>query len=148
VPIDGFMDRFVAQVESLLKRNRVELKTQIRTGGTVYLDQEKMLRVFHNIVLNSVEAMPEGGKLVIEVDSLGDNIVFGFADTGPGIPDEIRGSLFQSFVTMGKRQGTGLGLAVARELVEAHGGTITFTSIKGSGTTFLVSIPEKAAATT
>ncbi len=143
VSINDFVKRFIKQMESLLARSQVTLKTQIRTGGTVEIDQEKMLRVFHNIVLNAVEAMPEGGRLVIEVDRLGDHIVFGFADTGPGIPEEIRGSIFRSFVTMGKRQGTGLGLAVAREIVENHGGTISFTSIKGSGTTFLVSIPER-----
>jgi signal transduction histidine kinase/putative methionine-R-sulfoxide reductase with GAF domain len=143
VSVKPYMKRFFKQIDTLLKRNHIELKTQVRTGGIIHIDQDKMLRVFHNIVLNSVEAMPDGGRIVVEVDRLGNNVVFGFADSGPGIPDEIRGSLFRSFVTMGKRQGTGLGLAVAREIVEAHNGTISFTSVKGSGTTFLVSIPEE-----
>jgi two-component system, NtrC family, sensor kinase len=85
--------------------------------------------------------MDRGGKLTIEADELDDHLHFSFTDTGRGIPEEIQGSIFRSFITLGKRQGTGLGLAVAREVVEAHGGAINFTTVQGGGTTFLVSLP-------
>ena len=136
-----FVDEFKAQVEQHLKSNGVELEIHLRTAGSVRLDTEKMIRAFNNIAINAAEAMVGGGKMIFEVDRLGDELIFSFTDTGPGIPDEIQGSLFQSFVTLGKENGTGLGLAVAREIVEAHGGKINFTTVRGGGTTFLVSIP-------
>ena len=136
-----FVDEFRAQVEQHLKSNNVELEIHLRTAGSVRLDTEKMIRAFNNIAINAAEAMVGGGKMIFEVDRLGNELIFSFTDTGPGIPDEIQGSLFQSFVTLGKENGTGLGLAVAREIVEAHGGKINFTTVRGGGTTFLVSIP-------
>jgi signal transduction histidine kinase len=62
-------------------------------------------------------------------------------DTGSGIPEEIRGKLFQSFVSSGKPGGTGLGLAMVKRTVDAHGGTIAFDSTPGKGTRFIVRIP-------
>jgi signal transduction histidine kinase/putative methionine-R-sulfoxide reductase with GAF domain len=135
------IQQFIKEIEPVLERNHITLKSHIRTSGNLLVDREKLLRVFHNIALNAVESMVKDGNLTIEVDRVGDHIEFGISDTGPGIPDEIRGSLFRSFVTHGKRQGTGLGLAVSREIVEAHGGTISFTTVTGRGTTFFIRIP-------
>jgi signal transduction histidine kinase len=136
-----FMDGFVRQISSLLESRNVKLDLHLRTTGTARIDEEKLLRAFHNVVNNAVEAMPRGGKLIIEVDHLGRELMFGFTDSGDGIPEEIQGSLFESFVTLGKEHGTGLGLAVSREIVEAHGGRISFTTVRGGGTTFLITIP-------
>jgi signal transduction histidine kinase/putative methionine-R-sulfoxide reductase with GAF domain len=141
VLLGDVIDEFLSGIKPLLKSRKIELTTHIRLSGAVRLDREKIIRAFNNIVQNAVEAMDEGGNLTFEVDQLGGEIVFGFTDTGPGIAEEIQGSLFQSFVTLGKIQGTGLGLAVAREIVDAHEGAISFTTMKGKGTTFLVSIP-------
>ncbi len=143
VLVEAFTADFIKQIRPRLEANDIELVTRIRLEGSVYLDRYKMLRVFHNIVRNAIEEMASGGRLTIEIDQLGDEIVFGFTDTGSGISEEVQGSLFQSFVTLGKRQGTGLGLSVAREIVQAHGGKISFTTINGKGTTFLVSLPYK-----
>jgi signal transduction histidine kinase/putative methionine-R-sulfoxide reductase with GAF domain len=136
-----FMECFARQIRAPLQGRNIELELHLRTAGTARIDEDKMLRVFHNVVNNAVEAMPRGGKLIIEVDNLGRELMFGFTDTGDGIPDEIQGSLFESFVTLGKEHGTGLGLAVSREIVEAHGGHISFTTVRGGGTTFLITIP-------
>lgn len=141
VLLEEFMEGFAGQVRRHMESNGVKLRMHLRTAGAVSMDQDKMFRAFQNIVLNAVEAMPEGGEVIVEVDRLGDEVVFGFTDTGPGVPEEIQGNLFNSFVTLGKEQGTGLGLAVAREIVEAHGGKINFTTSRGGGTTFIISIP-------
>ncbi|MCP4599792.1 MAG: GAF domain-containing sensor histidine kinase [Proteobacteria bacterium] len=141
--LEDFTEDFIKQIQQHLEINNIKLVTGIRLQGSVHLDRDKMLRVFHNIVRNAIEEMESGGTLTFEVDQLGDEIVFGFTDTGGGVPEEVQGSLFQSFVTLGKRQGTGLGLSVAREIVQAHGGKISFTTINGKGTTFLVSLPYK-----
>jgi signal transduction histidine kinase len=141
VDVTQTMQRFFEQIGPFLRSNNVDLETYVRLTGKVRMDEEKMLRAFHNIVNNAVEAMKNGGTLTIEVDRLGRQAVFGFTDTGTGIPDAIHGSIFKSFVTVGKGQGTGLGLAVARKAVEAHGGSISFTTSRDSGTTFLIKIP-------
>jgi signal transduction histidine kinase len=63
------------------------------------------------------------------------------SDNGPGIPEELRDTLFDAFVTHGKKKGVGLGLAIAKSIVEAHSGTITFDTSMGQGTTFHVRLP-------
>ncbi|MCP4600562.1 MAG: GAF domain-containing protein [Proteobacteria bacterium] len=141
VLLDEVMSDLVEEIRPYLKNNNIDLITHIHLSGAVRLDRGKILRVFHNIVRNAVEAMENGGTLTIEVDKSGQEMVFSFIDTGSGIPENIQGSLFQSFVTSGKGQGTGLGLSVAREIVEAHQGEIVFTTISGKGTTFSISIP-------
>ncbi len=141
VLVKDLMDTLLREVGPLLATRDISLVSYPRITGAAQIDAEKMLRAFHNIVRNAVEAMARGGKLTIEVDQLGDEVIFSFTDTGAGIPEEIQGSLFQSFVTLGKDQGTGLGLSVAREIVQAHSGTISYTTLPGKGTTFLVSIP-------
>ncbi len=141
VRIDEFMERFMGQLKPQLEAQQIELRYSIRTSGRIRVDEEKFLRAFNNIVCNAIEVMGPGGRLTIEVDRVGNEVVFGFTDTGPGIPEKIQGSIFESFVTMGKDQGTGLGLAVAREVVEAHHGKINFSTVQGEGTTFLISLP-------
>lgn len=140
VDLGDFLERLIRQMIPHLASGGIELRQFVRTSGTVRVDEDKLTRVFMNIAVNAVEAMPDGGTLIVEVDRLDDEVVFGFTDTGPGIPEEIQGSLFESFVTMGKEHGTGLGLAVSREIVEAHGGRISYTTSPGGGTTFMVSI--------
>jgi signal transduction histidine kinase/putative methionine-R-sulfoxide reductase with GAF domain len=141
VQLRDFIDRFVKQIIHHLESSAITLDLQIRTSGTARLDEDKMTRAFQNIVINAVEAMPVGGSVTIEVDQIGAELIFSFTDTGAGIPEEIQGSLFQSFVTLGKENGNGLGLAVAREIVEGHGGKISFTTSRAGGTTFIIAIP-------
>ena len=137
------IESFAADVRPGLEKRDIALNLSLKTGGAVVLDQDKMLRVFHNLVTNAAEAMTGRGRIVIETDRGDSETLFRFIDDGPGIPEKIRGVLFQSFVTHGKKQGTGLGLAVSKEIVEAHGGTIRFTTAMGHGTTFIVTIPDR-----
>jgi signal transduction histidine kinase len=73
----------------------------------------------------------------------GESLVFELADDGAGIPAAVRSRLFQPFATFGKQGGTGLGLAMARRIVEAHGGTIGAASEDGAGTTFRIELPSE-----
>lgn len=143
VLVGDLMSEFERQVAPLINAAGVRMAVKLRTTGSVRVDIEKLLRVFYNIVRNAVEAMEHQGgtKLLVEVDQLGGETLFSFTDDGPGVPEKIQGELFDSFVTAGKNQGTGLGLAVAKEIVEAHGGQIEFETVEGQGTTFLVRIP-------
>lgn len=106
----------------------------------VMLDLAKMRRVFTGVLKNAVEAMPGGGSLSVSSRVDGDRVVVEVGDTGGGIPEEIRGRVFVAFGAK-KKGGYGLGLAAAKKIVEAHGGTISFMTETGKGTTFTISLP-------
>ncbi len=83
-----------------------------------------MERVFANLFENAIEAMRSGGSISIRRKTDGDNIVVRVEDSGPGISAALRGRLFQPFVTAGKKNGLGLGLALSRQTLLDHGGDI------------------------
>ncbi|MFZ0926362.1 MAG: ATP-binding protein [Halobacteriota archaeon] len=103
-------------------------------------DPHLMHRVFANLILNALQAMPEGGTLTIIVSAFDHAVVINVHDTGVGILEEMKDKLFSPLIT-GKAKGTGLGLAVVKRIVDAHGGTIAFESEAGKGTTFTVRLP-------
>lgn len=114
---------------------------------TLLADREHLQRVFRNLVDNAVEAMPEGGRLTIETPKIaggrsgtGREVAISVSDTGEGIPKEVREKVFEPLFST-KAQGAGLGLALAKLLVEAHGGTIEVESEVGVGSTFTVRLP-------
>ena len=104
------------------------------------VDPSLMKRVLVNLVNNAIQAMPHGGRLKVTAERGGEETLIRLQDTGVGIPKETLPKLFDPFVTT-KAQGQGLGLAVCKRLVEAHGGTITVESTVGEGSTFIVKIP-------
>jgi signal transduction histidine kinase len=101
-------------------------------------DAERLKQVFLNLFKNAIEAMPSGGKLTVTAIAEGQNLVIRITDTGTGIPDGV--DIFQPFITT-KASGTGVGMAVVRELLSAHKATITYNSKPGDGTTFQVKLP-------
>jgi len=101
-------------------------------------DSERLKQIFINLFKNAVEAMPSGGKLSVSAFPQAQNLVINVNDTGSGIPEGV--DIFQPFATT-KPNGSGLGLSVVRELLSAHGGTISYTSKKGDGTTFQIVLP-------
>jgi PAS domain S-box-containing protein len=109
----------------------------------VRADRERMEQALTNLVLNAVEAMPTGGTLIIGL-AAGDRwLTITISDTGPGVPPDIQRRMFEPFFTT-KTRGTGLGLAVARRVVEEHGGTIDVASESAKGTTFTIRLPLSA----
>jgi signal transduction histidine kinase len=99
----------------------------------------RMERVFVNLISNSVEAMPGGGRIQIGIRKAGDCLLVELEDSGPGIPRQIRDRLFEPFVTAGKEHGLGLGLAFCRQTILEHGGEIW--SEPASGARFLIRLP-------
>jgi len=108
----------------------------------VTADSHLMHRVLANLILNALQAMPERGTLTINASTCDDAVAINVRDTGLGIPEEMKDKLFSPLIT-GKAKGTGLGLAVVKRIVDAHGGTITFESAEGKGTTFTVTLPSR-----
>ena len=104
------------------------------------LDRSPMERVFQNLIANAIEAMPEGGSVSVRVDRHGPEVVVSVEDTGPGIPALIAQDLFQPFVTAGKKNGMGLGLALSRKTVISHGGDLWWEE-KDGGAKFVMRLP-------
>jgi PAS domain S-box-containing protein len=119
---------------------KVEIVNHIMDENTVKVDQDKMKRVFTNLIKNGIEAMPNVGKLTIDSKETNGHLEISFADTGVGISDEILPKLFTPLFTT-KAQGMGFGLAICKRITEAHGGTITVKTANGVGTTFIVTLP-------
>ena len=111
-----------------------------------FLDPEIVGRILDNLLLNAIRHTPEGGRVEVGATETGDRLRITVADTGPGIAPELRGSLFEPFVT-GSANGTGLGLAIARELADAHGGRLTLLraggEAPGEGAAFAFDLPQR-----
>jgi signal transduction histidine kinase len=108
--------------------------------ATASLDADKLLRAVDNIAANARDAMGGRGVFHMEATVRAGSLALTLADEGPGVPPEIRDSLFDPFVTRGKKRGTGLGLAVARRFVEDHGGRIELLE-SGPGARFQIVLP-------
>lgn len=141
VYLHSFVDEVQEMLEPETKRFGVELQVEATYRGVARFDAGKVKRVLFNLARNACQAMGQGGHLTWRVLQAGDDLVFECADDGPGIPEAIRGRLFESFATHGKADGTGLGLAMARKIIRAHGGEIACESPPGQGATFRIRLP-------
>lgn len=104
----------------------------------VLADRDKLKQAMLNLCKNAAEAMPEGGTLKVQARDARDEVMLEITDSGAGIADGV--DIFAPFTTT-KPTGTGLGLMVVRQIVAGHGGTVSFTSEQGKGTTFRISLP-------
>ncbi|MFC1624186.1 ATP-binding protein [Candidatus Omnitrophota bacterium] len=142
-----FIDSICASLKRDLESSNVTLIAKSNYDGQVYMDKGKMQRVVFNIAYNARDAMPKGGNFKIDINLLGDDVEIRLADTGGGIPEEIKANIFEPFATFGKAHGTGLGLAIVKKVVGEHGGTVTIESPppkKDSfNTTFVIRFPIK-----
>jgi signal transduction histidine kinase len=122
--------------------DKVDVVSQLdETLPTILVDRDQLLQVFGNIILNAIQAMPEGGKLVLGAAAQSQGLItVSFSDTGIGIPKENLAKLFEPLFTT-KAKGIGLGMAITKTLVEGNGGTIEVHSEVGKGSTFTVKLP-------
>jgi len=139
VYVNRYTEELTTQLGAATAGRGIDFVVEANYDGIAYFDEQKLLRVFHNLARNAVEAMPTGGKLRVNVDKVGEQIQWTVSDSGPGIPPELRGRLFELFAT-GKKGGTGLGLAIVKKIVDDHHGTIAVES-GSDGTTFVIRLP-------
>jgi signal transduction histidine kinase len=123
---------------------RVAVVRQFAAAAVPAVADPDLLRpVLLNLVRNALQAMPDGGTLTLGVARAADGVRLRVGDTGPGIPPGAEEEIFRPFYST-RARGTGLGLAVARALVVAMGGTLAVASAPGAGATFTVTLPEEA----
>ncbi len=134
-----------ALCKELLKNKPENIKTSCsvdKTARTIVIDCNILKRILGNLVSNAFQAMPNGGELTLKAYQESGCTIITIKDTGIGISDKVKPKLFTPFFTT-KSKGQGLGLAVVKRMTEALGGTVTFESQEGNGTTFIVRLPPK-----
>ena len=141
VPMQHLMNEIVDLARPQANASKIQIETQIETeGAEVRVDRDLIKQAILNVVVNAMQAMPGGGKLRFECVPAEDSVEIRIADTGPGIPEELREKIFRLYFTT-RKEGSGIGLAMTFRIVQLHDGTIDFTSDPGKGTTFLIRLP-------
>ena len=107
----------------------------------VNINPQRLSRVFWNLLFNAMEAMPDGGKILLRCQVGAGQIVTEIEDSGTGIAPEMFEKLFEAFASYGKPRGTGLGLSIARRIVEEHGGRLYARNLTGGGALFGFTLP-------
>lgn len=124
-----------------LARSQIHLVKELPGGELpVMADEGQLRQVFLNLIRNGREAMAQGGTLTVAARPVDHQVEVSFADTGAGMSGEVRARIFEPFFST-KEGGTGLGLAVSRQIVQAHGGIIECESTPGGGTKFVLRLP-------
>lgn len=131
----------VAELYEHDEKVQIHLQSQFKK---IYVQgiEDELKRVMINLVKNAYEAMPsEDGKIMLQIYQKQENVFVEVEDNGTGIPEEDRPNIFvPNFST--KSSGTGLGLAICKKIIEAHEGSISFASVEGEGTTFVIKLPQ------
>jgi PAS domain S-box-containing protein len=143
VPLQAFMREIATLLAADPQFTNVELSIDV--DSTVMADREQLQLVLQNLLVNAAQAMHGRGVIRISAQDWGDGWrEIRIADSGSGIPLEIRARLFEPFFTT-KHRGTGLGLATARRLIQAHGGSVEFEFPPDGGTTAVIRLPARTA---
>ena len=141
VPLNELVAEIVdlARPQAEFSKIRISVHQDADTGE-VRVDRDLLKQAFLNVVVNAIEAMPEGGELRFESSIRADTAEIRISDTGPGIAPDLREKIFRLYFST-KKEGSGIGLAMTFRIVQLHDGTIDFTSEPGRGTTFSIRLP-------
>jgi PAS domain S-box-containing protein len=137
----GLIDEVIKIQRPHFAQLNIQIEQLIPTDmPTITVDKDKIKQALLNLVKNAAEAMPGGGKISIEAYATEDGVLIEITDTGMGIPLDI--DAFEPFMTT-KKEGTGIGLVIVRQIITAHGGNISYRSRPGVGTTFRIELAQK-----
>jgi signal transduction histidine kinase len=144
--LEDALERGVSMVKERAMQNGVGVTLDARaSAGTVEADERRISQVVFNLLSNAVKFTPQGGSVVVSTSRVNGEVRVSVADTGPGIAAEDQARIFEEFqqTDIGARQpeGTGLGLALSKRLIELHGGRIWVNSELGSGSMFTFALP-------
>ncbi|ADR19956.1 GAF domain-containing sensor histidine kinase [Calditerrivibrio nitroreducens] len=141
IELDDFMEYITKHTNIMLKPYNIDFYVDYPKGIIFYGDKDKLFRVLFNLINNAVDAVGENGQIKLKVLLENNSLIFIVEDNGKGIPTEMVDRIFDPFYTAGKEKGTGLGLAVVKDIVNAHNGTIAVESKVGEYTKFLIRLP-------
>jgi signal transduction histidine kinase len=147
VDLPGALANALALVRERAMRHGIELSLDTGAGvGEIEADERKLKQILLNLLSNAVKFTPDGGRIVVSAALAGPGVEVAVRDSGIGISAKDQSALFKEFHQVGtdsarKAEGTGLGLALTKRLVELHGGTIAVQSEVGKGTTFTFTLP-------
>jgi two-component system sensor histidine kinase/response regulator len=142
VSVRRILEELEQQSLRLLPAKNIELVKHIRYDGNIDVDLARFVRVLGHLVQNACDAMPNGGVLRFTTDLVQNDVALRITDSGRGIHPELLSKLFQPFSTNVQSAGTGLSLAIAKAVVEAHGGKISIASVPDKGTTVDIRLPQ------
>jgi signal transduction histidine kinase len=143
---EDLLDEAVELFRPVARDRRIELGTEARGElGDVVCDRDRILQALSNLLSNALKLVAPGGHVVVGAERRPGELLVFVADTGPGIPAESLGNLFERYWRGHEPgyKGTGLGLAITKGIVEAHGGRIWVESTVGQGTAFHFTLPER-----
>jgi signal transduction histidine kinase/CheY-like chemotaxis protein len=139
--VNQVVENVLALMNKRLQHEHVVVETHLSPDlPPLRVVPDQLAQVFLNIVINAVEAMPDGGRLAIHTEESADGAWVTFADNGPGMDEETKANIFEPFFTT-KSTGTGLGLAISYGIIERHEGEIQVDSAPGAGSVFTVCLP-------
>ena len=128
----------------LKEKNQISARTELESElPEISADPELLHRALSNLITNAIDALPQGGEIIVQTKSFGNRVQFSVSDTGSGLTQEECARLFTPYYTT-KQHGTGLGLAIVQSVVSDHGGKISVESTKEKGTTFRIELPREA----
>lgn len=130
----------VVFLEPALHRKSITIAREMENELVLRCDIERLSRAIMNLLKNSIEISNPGDTITLKTYRKDNTIVFSIKDMGPGVPESIRATIFEPFATANKIKGTGLGLFIAKNIVEAHKGNITYNT-SFNGTEFIIKIP-------
>ncbi len=137
------IDDVLASLAPQLAAQSIDVVIDVPENQSVRADREMIRQALVNLVLNALDAMPDGGTLTVTSAGTDQGLELEIGDTGPGLPDEARRRVFEPFFTT-KSGGTGLGLAIVHRIVEAHGGHVTALNCPEGGAAFTLGLPQHA----
>ena len=135
------LDYILSKLAEYVESRHVKLFKKFEGDGLVNLDKKEFYQACFQIAKNACDAMPQGGNFYVITKRDKDKISVELKDTGSGIPDSIKDGIFEPFMTHGKNQKSGFGLAITKKIIEEHNGTIRAESNPGEGTVFTIILP-------
>jgi signal transduction histidine kinase len=136
------VERVVQAVRAHPRFHLVRITVRQDGSSAGWFDTKKLERAFYNLLLNACEAIGvEDGRIIVELREVPGGLEVRFSDNGRGVPESIRGKLFEPFISYGKENGTGLGLTVVQKIVQDHGGDVVVEKTSEEGTVFRISLP-------
>jgi two-component system, NtrC family, sensor histidine kinase HydH len=139
--LKSLLDELFLLVDTTCQSNNIIIEKNYQQRELFFeSDRDRIKQVFLNLIMNAFEAMPSGGRLIIDAYCKEDKLCIAFIDSGNGIDKKVLPDLFVPFRST-KKKGYGLGLAIASKIVEKHGGTISVITEKNKGSNFIVTLP-------